>query len=110
MKELDQYQLELVRLVKTSRENRYQDLREWWARRCGIELQYVRDQYIVENMLEIVKLVESPVRLVELVQDAHPENRWRYREEFPDNYWGHWMASLTSRIRLYMIKDIPGWP
>lgn len=105
---LDEWDIALIRYLKSSGPNTVDGLKAVWARRNACEAKYISVADLAERMMEIVVgLGLAPV--TRLLREAAPDRQWQYSLEAPDGYWGDWLRALSSVLRSAEVRHLPGY-
>lgn len=112
--EIDQHDYQIIHYLKRTNQPTAEGLIQIWMNRCGIERRYVQFAFIAERMLMLVEHLElgpkgHPGFFARIVNEAHPDQQWKYGLEAPDDYWGNWARVAANRLRQARVDEIPGY-
>ncbi len=110
--QLDKWDFRLIKYFKSRPPITVDGIKEIWAERCGIEVEYIKAEYIVDHLLSLTWDLElvNKQKMRQLIIDAHPVNGWKFglvRNQ--DDYWENWLAVLDSFLSLTEVKFLPGY-
>lgn len=113
---LDEYDFQLIDICKRGNSNKSSEMKLLWSKRCGLDLEHVELEYIVDRMIEIYELF--PTRgynsnFHRLLIEMNPSRDWSRGIEIvgteSEKHILRLFDVLRSAISGTLVADIPGY-
>lgn len=105
---LDKWDIALIRLLKGERFPTFLDLRQLWAERNLIEIEFVSIAHVTEHMAVLVEQF-NPRSITSLIYNTQPSRMWQYGSEGMTDHWEIWATVLGHHLRMTEVVKLPGY-
>jgi hypothetical protein len=111
---LDEWDVKMIQLFKSKHSDSLEEIKQIWADRCALDIEYVQVRDIFEHLMTLaidMNLI-TPNRMLELIDDARPENQWKFGivpHAGKSDYYINWLRVISSLLRLTEVKLLAGY-
>lgn len=111
---LDEWDNKLIQLFKSNHCESVEEIKQIWADRCDLDIEYVNTKDIFEHLMTVAIELDliTPAHMLNLVEDARPENQWKFGilpHAGKDDYYINWLRVISSFLRLTEVKYLTGY-
>jgi hypothetical protein len=111
---LDEWDNKMIQLFKSNRVDSLEEIKQIWADRCALDIEYVQVRDIFEHLMTLaidMNLI-TPDNMLRLIEDARPENQWKFGiipHAGKNDYYINWLRVISSFLRHTEVKYLSGY-
>lgn len=109
LKSLDEWDIKLIKCLKSEKQPKLEDLRRIWCERCGIAYTEIYDFFILKHFIELIFNLKlcNDFKWFEMICHAH-DPWWNFLTN-QKTWLNNWLSAAASVLMLANVKDLPGY-